>query len=79
MRCLDPKKIFLFFKVPPLFRLNETITEGEAQKASELFSVFYPLLLDFIAEECGTPEVTPIKNHKIKMKEVRIKVFSARP
>ena len=69
----------LFSKVPSLIWLNEMITEGEAQKASELFSAFYPLLLDFIAEECETPEVTPIKDHEIEMEEVRTKVFSARP
>ena len=78
-RCLDPEKMSSFSKVPPLIRLDETITEGEAQKASELFSAFYPSLPDFIAEECETPEVTPIEDHKIEMEEVRTKVFSARP
>ena len=78
-RCLNPEKMFFFSKVPLLIRLDETITEGEAQKASKLFSTFYLLLPDFITEECETPEVTLIKDHEIEIKEVRTKVFSARP
>ena len=79
MRCLEPKKTSSFSKVPPLIRLNDTVTEGEAQKASELFSVFYPPLPDAISEEHVSPGVIPIEDHEIEMGEIESKVFHASP
>ena len=69
----------LFSKVPPLIRLNETVTEGEAQKASELFGAFYLLLLEIITEEHKVPGIIPIKDHEIEMGEIESKVFNANP
>ena len=78
MRYLESKKIFLFSKVPPLIQHNKIIMEGEAQKANKLFSAFYLLLLNIITEECEALGVIPIKDYKIGIKEVKVKVFNIR-
>ena len=78
-RCLEPKKTSSFSKVPPLIRLNDTVTEGEAQKASELFSVFYPPLSDAISKEHVSPGVIPIGDHEIEIGEIESKVFHTSP
>ena len=65
--------------MPPLIRLDDTVTEGEARKASELFSVFYPPSPDVIAEEHEPPGVIPIEDHEIEMGEIESKVFHASP
>ena len=62
-----------------MIRLNETVTEGEAQKASELFRAFYPPLPEIITEEHEVPGVVPIEDHEIEMGEIESKVFNANP
>ena len=68
--------MFLFFKVPPLIRLNEIVIEGEAQKASKLFKAFYLPLSEIITEEHEVPEIIPIKDHEIEIGEIKSKVFN---
>ena len=68
VKFLEPESVSSFARVPPLIRADESVTEGEDQKASELLETFYPPLPDMIAEE---PDITP--------EEVRRKVFSAKP
>ena len=60
-----------------MIRLNETVTEGEAQKASELFRAFYSPLLEIITKEHEVPGIIPIKDHEIEMGEIKSKVFNA--
>ena len=78
-KCLEPEKMSSFSKVPPLIRPDSTVTQGESQKASELFSVFYPPLPDLIADEHEVPGVIPIEDHEIQMHEIESKVFHASP
>ena len=78
-KFLEPERVSSFARVPPLIRADESVTEGEDQKASELLETFYPPLPDIIAEEPKVAITSPVEDPDITPEEVRRKVFSAKP
>ena len=71
--------MLLFFKIPPLIRSNDSVTEDETQIIRELLGAFFPPLPDVGEAEPERVSVALIKNPEITLKEVRVKVFSAKP
>ena len=76
---MDPEKTSAFAKVPPLIKIDGSVTEGDDQQASELLDSFFPPLPQLIAEEPTTATVAPIKDPELTLEEVKRKVFSAKP
>ena len=66
-------------KIPPLLRPDGSVTEGKAEQAQELLTVFFPPLPTRIEDEAQRPQRPPVRMSDLTMEEVEQKVLTARP